>query len=239
MLAFKRAFLDLLFPRVCVGCGHVPGTEFLHFCWDCVAVISFITGAFCRVCGDPANGVVGEDWVCSHCSNKPPFFDLARSVARHNGILRKAVLEFKYKRGVWLAHDFALMLSALARDALLRGVQVDFVLPVPLHPFKEWKRTYNQSALLAADLSRCLGARFMRGNLIRKRDAGTQTYLTAQRRSANVQGAFQVKRPRLVAGRCLLLVDDVMTTGATANECARVLKDAGAAKVYVATVARG
>jgi ComF family protein len=239
MSLLVRAFLDLLFPRACVGCGRPPGTEFLHLCWDCVSGLAYIRGCFCRVCGDPAEGLVGDDWVCATCAETPPAFNLARSAARYRGVLREAVMMFKYDRAVWLAQDLALLLAGLARGAWLEGVVLDGVLAVPLHPRKERIRTYNQSGLLAAGLARALGKPLLGGSLVRTRDQGTQTHLTARDRTANVRGAFGVRKPDRVVGRRLLLVDDVMTTGATANACARALKNAGASAVYVATVARG
>jgi ComF family protein len=145
---------------------------------------------------------------------------------------------FKYSHATYLASDLGKLLTAVVRAHYERE-RPDAVAYVPLYPVKERARTYNQARLLAEVLSRELGVPLARGCLERVRDTGTQTHLTARQRSENVRDAFAVRHPEWVEGRHFLLVDDVMTTGATVNECARALKAAGSGRVLVATVARG
>lgn len=235
----KKTFLDLLFPRACAACARPVGDEFLYLCWDCIAELDYIRECFCRICGDPANALVGDDWICARCAGKSPAFNAARSAVRYRGIIRNALMSFKYHNAVWLAQDFVLLLQGLTAGQWLESMALDGIVPVPLHPRKERRRTYNQAALLAAGLSRAMGLKLLNDCLIRTKDLGTQTHLTQSARSVNVRDAFGLKKPDKIDGRRLLLVDDVMTTGATANACAQVLKYAGAAAVYVATVARG
>lgn len=236
-----HAFLDLIFPRACTVCAGTPCAGFQYLCWDCVALFDYIRGNYCRLCGDPVGGLVGDDWVCAACSAQRPAFELARSAVRYQGRIREAVMCFKYKRAVWLAHDLVLLLAALATGDWLKDAALDGVLAVPLHPRKERARTYNQSELLAAGLARALGLKLLDRCLVRTMDKGTQTHLTVRERIANVQGVFGLgnENAQKVVGRRLLLVDDVMTTGATVNACAQALKAAGASAVFVATVARG
>jgi ComF family protein len=137
-----------------------------------------------------------------------------------------------------LSRDLADFLEACWRTHF-NGADLDAVTFVPLFPRKQRERTYNQSHLLAAELAPRLRCPLLTRCLRRVRYTATQTHLSMDERAANVRGAFAVSDPDWVAGRNLLLVDDVMTTGATVSECARVLKEAGAGRVYVITVARG
>lgn len=214
------------------------GSSAGHLCWDCLAALEIIHPPFCGRCGDPVDGAITRDYVCSFCANRPPAFDLARSAARYRHALKGMLHRFKYSSAVYLAPDLATLLQSCV-CVHYNTEALDAVAWVPLHPARERARTYNQSGLLAAALARRLNLPTARGCLARLRDTATQTHLSARERSANVRGAFAVQNPEWVDGRRFLLVDDVMTTGATVNECARALKGAGAAKVFVVTVARG
>jgi competence protein ComFC len=148
------------------------------------------------------------------------------------------VREFKYHAALWLRHDFHLLLQA-GMAAHYATQHIDAIVFVPLHPFKERCRTFNQAQVLGAGLTRHPLPLPMMDALRRLHPTKTQTHLTAVGRIANVKGVFQVKPRVNVQGLSLLLLDDVMTTGATVNECALALKQAGAAQVYVLTLARG
>lgn len=230
--------LDGLYPRFCVGCGVAVGDGDMHVCWDCFASFEIVASPFCSCCGDPADGYVDHDYICSWCNRAGPAFDLARSAGRYRGALRRIMHAFKYECALHAVHDLARMLTAAVR-AHYADVVFDGVTSVPLHPSRERLRNYNQAALLARGLGRELRLDVFPRLIVRTRDTPTQTDLTARERKQNVRGAFAARLPQWIDGRTLLLVDDVMTTGATTNECARVLKDAGAAGVYVVTVARG
>lgn len=229
---------DLLYPRVCLACHGNADREHGFLCWDCRAGFEYITGEFCAQCGDPIEGVAGHDFRCSACQEHRPGFILARSAVRHRGPFRNAVWAFKYENAICLAADFAQLLEGCIR-AQYGHVAFDAVTCVPLYPRKERERTYNQSALLGKETARWLRLPFFAGCLARVRDTSTQTHLSAAGRRRNVRGAFEARAAEWIDGRTLLLVDDVMTTGATVDECARMLKRAGAAGVYVATLARG
>lgn len=193
-------------------------------------------GTACQICGDRV-GKGSVDGLCPACRRRRPHFDLARAALAYDGPQRRLVHSFKYNGATWLADDLADMMEAAARaDFDLR--EVDAVLPVPLHPAKFILRRYNQSALLASRLARRLRAPLMQGALSRVRDTGTQTRLGRPMRERNMAGAFAVECPGAVRARTLLLVDDVMTTGATAGEIARTLKAAGAWRVWVLALCR-
>ena len=194
---------------------------------------------FCQLCGDPVDGRVDQGYDCSACRRKRPAFVLARSAVRYRGPAIRMVHGFKYAAMTCLAGDLSEYLRACVA-AHWHDHPIDAVTYVPLHATRERERGYNQAALLAKHLAAALdGLPLLRGALVRVRPTSTQTNLSARKRRENVRNAFRARDPDWLAGRRILLVDDVMTTGATAAECSRVLKEAGAAAVYVVTVARG
>lgn len=233
-----RSLADLLWPRNCEGCGRVPEEGGGYLCWDCRSRLPWIGSPYCRRCGDPVEGAITGEYLCSICTAREPFFDAARSAVRFRDGVKDWLHRFKYSQATHLAGDLGALLAALVQ-AHYADAHPDAVAYVPLHPLKERERTYNQSGLLAQALAAHMGLPVARACLERVRNTVSQTHLTARQRGANVAGAFQARYPEWVESRRFLLVDDVMTTGATVNECARALKAAGAAQVLVATVARG
>ncbi len=237
-LAAGSHALDIIYPRLCGGCGGVPEGRGMHLCWDCLREAVFVRDPFCSRCGDPVDGAVHHAFNCSWCRRTRPSFVLARSAVRFCGSMKQVMHAFKYQRACHLAGDLGGLLAGCVR-AHYAGVPFDAVAYVPLHPRKGRERSYNQSRLLAVSAARKLGLPVENRCLRRVRITTTQTRLSAEERKANVRGAFSALSPEWIDGRRILLVDDVMTTGATVNECARVLVEAGACCVYVATVARG
>lgn len=233
-----EALLDLVYPRPCAGCGEQALEGEGHLCWECRRRLSFVERPFCGRCGDPVDGVVDREYLCSLCSRKLPAFDLARSAVRHRGPFRRALHGFKYGHATFLATDLAVLVTACVKNEY-HGRPLDAVTAVPLYHTRLRERSYNQAALLAAQVSRMLGLPFMPRCLERAQDTGTQTHLTASERRENVKRAFRARNESWIKGRNWLLVDDVMTTGATVDACSRVLSAAGAAGVYVVTAARG
>jgi ComF family protein len=230
---------DLVYPRWCVGCGVTIGSRYEgHICWDCLARLNVITDPFCTVCGDPITGMVEHKYACSWCLERRPHFDLARSAVLYRGVAQTAIQSLKYRQMTCLSRDLAVFLTACITTHYAK-VNIDAVSHVPLHAKRERERTYNQAKLLADIVASELRVPLMPNCMRRIRGTATQTELSASERRRNVAGAFEVMERPWIEGRNILLIDDVMTTGATVNECAKVLKKAGAAHVYVATVARG
>jgi ComF family protein len=230
--------LDMLYPRNCIGCGKSSPKTFSHICWDCWSDTLRVEPPFCCLCGDPVAGAIDHDFICYSCSAENPSFDGARSVVRYDGVVGEALRRFKYGKALWLAPD----LAKLLRNGLYAeypNVSFDCIVPVPLHHVHRRERGYNQSAVLAFELSRLIRRKSRPGWLRRIRPTVTQTHLTASQRLSNVQNAFQSIRGAAITGQHVLLVDDVMTTGATVNACAKALKKGGARTVHVLTVARG
>jgi ComF family protein len=233
-----KRFLDILYPRQCIGCGVSSPETFRYICWECWSDASRVEAPFCDLCGDPVAGAVDHDFICYSCSAERPSFDAARSAARYDGVVGEALRQLKYERAIWLAPDMAELLRNCIQ-AEYPGRKFDLIVPVPLHRVRRRERSYNQSAILAHELGRRIGCPAMPGMLKRIRPTISQTNLTAQDRLSNVADAFQHEREKWLAGRRVLLVDDVMTTGATVNTCAKALKKGGAVSVHVVTAARG
>lgn len=236
--SFAGTFLDMVFPRMCAGCGQSVGGESLHICWECLAGLWPVQFPHCSVCGNPVQGAVTNEYACALCSGRKRRFDRARSAVHYEGRIAGIIQAFKYGQAAHLARDLAGLLAVCAR-VHYASADVDTVTYVPLHHRKERERTYNQSHLLARELASMLRKPFLSRCLVRWRSTLTQTALSAAERRVNVKGAFRARNERWIEGRRILLVDDVMTTGATVDECADVLKQAGAARVRVITVARG
>ncbi len=234
----NRAVLDLLYPRNCIGCGVSAPETFRYICWDCWSDVNKVEPPFCSLCGDPVAGAVDHDFICYTCSATRPHFDGARSAVRYDGVAGEALRQLKYEKALWLVPDLArLMYNCLMGE--YPDQEYDLIVPVPLFHVRRREREFNQSAVLAAGLSRLLGCKSVPRTLRRIRPTATQTNLTASQRLSNVNNAFQSRREKRLAGKRVLLVDDVMTTGATVNACAKALKQGGATSVYVLTAARG
>ena len=230
--------LDLLYPRNCVRCGASSPEALPHLCWDCLSDTPKIEAPFCVCCGDPVAGDIQHDYTCFACSRETPAFEFARSAVRYEGAIGEALRDLKYNQAVWMARDLSALLFACVQ-AEYPEVDFDCVSAVPLHAARRRERGFNQSALLAAALARRMGLPYKERVARRIRPTSTQTGLTAPQRAVNVCGAFRSGLFASLKDKRILLVDDVMTTGATVNACARALKKGGAATVHVVTVARG
>lgn len=230
--------LDMVFPRMCAGCGGVVVRESLHICWECLSGLWPVQFPHCSVCGNPVQGTATNEYVCALCSGGKRHFNRARSAVHFDGRITGIIHAFKYGQATHLSRDLASLMAACS-NVHYAPADVDAVTFVPLHHRKERERTYNQSQLLASELAALLRKPLFSRCLVRWRETRTQTALNAAERRKNMQGAFRAVNEKWIQGRRILLVDDVMTTGATVDECAKVLNEAGAAEVRVLTVARG
>lgn len=229
---------DLVWPRSCEICHRPAGNSGRYLCWDCLSSFPLIATSFCSQCGDPVDGVTTAPYVCSLCVDRNPSFDVARSATRFKGGIKELLHRFKYSNAVHLDDDLSVLMQACVQTHY-PNEYFDAITFVPLHPAKERARTYNQARLLAQRLSDRMKIPLAPGCLRRIRATGTQTRLDMRERAQNMKDAFEVPCPEWIEGRTFLLVDDVMTTGATVNEAARTLKRAGSRRVCVVTVARG
>ncbi len=232
-----RAALDLVYPPACVGCRR-PVAEPGAFCGDCWQQIQFLDGPVCACCGAPFEFDPGPDTLCGACHAKPPAYDKARAVMRYDDTSKSPILALKHGDRLDLSPAFARWLARGGRGLL---DETEAIVPVPLHRRRLWTRRYNQAAELARALSRHSGKPYIPEGLIRARATPSQGAMrSAKARRRNMLGAFKVspRHKSAIAGRNVLLIDDVLTTGATVDACARALKRAGAAKVLVLALAR-
>jgi ComF family protein len=211
-----------------------PGGGFCAACWG---KITFLDGPGCSCCGIPFPVDLGEaGGLCAACHARRPAFDTARAILAYDAHSRAAVLALKHADRLDLVPGFARWLARAGRPAL---ADADLVVPVPLHRRRLWLRRYNQAAELARRLAREGQLPADPFALVRTRATPSQGAMASARaRRRNVLAAFKVPEPARVKGRRILLIDDVLTTGATAESCARALKRAGAAKVHVLALAR-
>lgn len=233
----SKAAIDLIYPPRCLLCSDAvrgPG----HLCPACWSQLHFLDGPLCAVCGMPFEVDAGSDTLCGACLAHPPSFDCARAILTYDEQSRQPVLAIKYADRLDLIPAFAQWLARAGRPLL---AEADVIVPVPLHRRRLWTRRYNQAAELARGLSRTTGLAYEPLALVRRKFTPSQgTMASAAARRANVRAAFTVPKPERdkVAQRKVLLVDDVLTTGATVNACAKALKRAGASSVLVLALAR-
>lgn len=238
---------ELLFPNVCFRCGSRCGPFLV--CERCFADTDYIDGAICGICGSMmeegestvsyfGEGMNGDsnDLNCRNCllNSRVTYYGYAGSVAYYEGVLKDALMEFKFRRKLelkdFLTNSFAARIPRRFYD------KYDVAIPVPLHITKLRKREFNQSAVLAKAVADELGIENDPYLLKRTRATKPQFELPEiEDKHKNVEGAFSVAQPELLKGKMVLLVDDVLTSGSTANQCSKAIMDAGAKRVDVLT----
>jgi ComF family protein len=221
--------LTLLFPPRCAVCNTLQEPV---VCDACRSTFTPITEPYCQQCGLPFDPKAKSNAHCADCRTTPPDFDAARAAGVYQGTLRTAIHHFKYG-GV---QALAAPLAAWMHDHVTLPFAPDLLCPVPLHPQRQALRGYNQSGLLAEGLGATWQIPVETALLTRTANTPPQMQLPAAERRRNVRGVFVATRD--VTGRVVGVVDDVYTTGATLNECARALKRAGATRVLALTIAR-
>jgi competence protein ComFC len=232
-----NGLLDLVYPPRCLVCGR---EESEPLCGVCLGEVVALNGPFCDRCGVP---VTMGRLVCDRCAEGPePAFVWSQAVGQYTGVLRTAIHKLKYDRKGALARPLGALVSA-ALDApsplLPKDGKIDCVVPVPLHPSKLAARGFNQAERIARVVAEARGLPLDTAGLIRVRKSRTQTAFHRFERRRNVEGVFDVRTPLYFDGKSVLLIDDVLTTMSTVNECSRVLRNAGASRVAVLALARG
>ena len=226
-----RSVLDFALPPRCGGCGAIVD-EIDSFCAECWRKLEFLGPGGCARCGLPLKATDIE--TCAVCLAKPPRLDRIRAAVAYDDISRSIAMRLKYGRKVALARTMSRYMQPLLGDLPSDAVFV----PVPLHRSRLWRRGFNQSAIVARELARRTGLAVEIDALRRIRPTPPLKGLNMLQRRRTVAGAFRAKPRAELRGRNIVLVDDVLTTGSTANACARVLKRAGAARVDLVSWAR-
>jgi ComF family protein len=230
-----RHVVDFALPPRCPGCGAVTSDPH-SFCLECWSKLAFLGDPCCARCGLPFDYGRGEESLCGQCLVDPPPFDRLRAAVAYGEVARTVALKLKYGGRPGVAATLA---RSMARHA--PGADPDAVIvPVPLHRWRIWKRGYNQAALIASALAKRTGLAAELDALVRTRPTPVLRGLGRRERALAVRGAFRVREEAkaMLAGRTILLVDDVYTSGATAGACARALRRAGAARVEILCWAR-
>jgi ComF family protein len=231
-----QSAVSLLYPPGCTICGKsIRADDYL--CDQCETKAVRIVAPFCQKCSEPFEGSITNTFACANCAHRTIYFDAAVSAYRGRGVVRQIIHEFKYGRQIHLRHLVARWLNSALDDERLRQSHFDVIVPVPLHPTRQRERGFNQAGLLAELLSAQTSIR-CKPLLERTRYTTTQTALDRSERMENLHNAFRLRKNANVRGLRVLLVDDVLTTGSTLNECARILKRGGAFSVHAATAAR-
>jgi ComF family protein len=236
--------VDWLYPPRCRACGgRIHGRDVAYFCASCGKNIQLVYHPLCTVCGRPFPDASGEDHICGVCLARPPHFASARAWACYpreeleEQPLRQVLQKFKYGRKVSLGKPLGLLMARGCQE-FVGECQVGLIIPVPLHPKRLRWRGFNQSVLLARQISRAYNIPMDPFVLQRSKETPAQTQLTEEERRRNVRAAFTLNPAKSIEGQKILLVDDVYTSGATVNECSRTLKRHGAKEIYVLTLAR-
>ncbi|AWK86176.1 ComF family protein [Azospirillum thermophilum] len=233
-LSLLGLLLDALLPPRCLACGTAVDRQG-GLCAACWTRLTFIAPPCCACCGLPFDFAVPEETLCGACLANPPPFDRARAVLVYDDGSRPLLLGFKHGDRIHAAGAYATWLARAGAEILR---DADLIVPVPLHRWRLFRRRYNQAALISNALSKRIGVATVPDLLLRRRATRTQGGLGRLGRARNVKGAFALRRGAQVAGKRVVLVDDVLTTGATLAECAAVLRRAGAARVDLLTLAR-
>lgn len=227
----RTFFLNFLLPPHCPIC-HEKVTEPHTLCGLCFAKLHFLGENVCSICGTP---ISKGNHLCGQCLKKKPYFHKAISVVFYDEMSKKLILPYKHADRLELA-------QLISKWMILRGKEViqsaDCILPVPLHKIRLLKRKYNQSALLGKMIAQKFHKPFMPLILFRHKNTPSQGHLNFKMRQKNIKGAFYIKHPEQIKGKNILLLDDVHTSGATLNECAKVLIKAGAKQVDCLTFCR-
>ncbi|MDB6055873.1 MAG: ComF family protein [Verrucomicrobiales bacterium] len=236
------AFLAFFYPPVCQLCLMNRATPAEGFvCETCVTGkngVRYIEPPFCGKCGLPFEGAIEVAFECGNCKELELSFDSARSAVVANQLVLNVIHKYKYEGGLWFEPFLAsLLIKKVQTSADVK--EFDLVVPVPLYSARRREREFNQSERLGKRLAKELGLPLSTRGIERTRPTTTQTMLTRSERATNVRNAFTVKDKKLYSKKRVMLVDDVMTTGATTSACARAIRRAGAKSVHVWTVARG
>ncbi len=235
-LSWSQSFLDLMLPPRCFGCGETT-SEHHTLCASCWKNCTFLSSPWCSLCGWPFPFETPHQTLCPHCHRLPPLFVQCRSALAYQESSRHFILKLKQGDGTYLAPGLSRLMLRVGQDILSK---TDLLIPVPLHWKRLFLRQYNQATLLSNHITRQTSIPTHTDLIKRHRSTPKQGHQNRKERAANVRGAFFVpfEKKSLINGKRLTLVDDVLTTGATLNECSRVLLNEGAKEVRVLTLAR-
>jgi len=231
MTSLFSQLLDLIFPPRCAICKK-KGQKMI--CDDCLSKVVYIKPPICRICGKPRDKYFAGD-LCEDCSREGMPFEIARSVVLYDGVIKEAIHKFKFEGKRALSSFLGEFLIDYLKRGYIPVKKIDAVIPLPLSRKRFRQRGYNQTELLAKEISGHYSINVDSSSLKKVKDITPQFELSREKRMSNVKGAFSSSP---LPGKNVLLIDDIYTTGATVREASRALKAAGAKNVYVLTLAR-
>ena len=234
-----EAFVTLFFPYRCCLCRSYTGNHAV--CIKCWSNVVFIISPFCAVCSKPFFNPILNDYadtlICTECQEKTLYFKKCLSLGIYQDYLKNIIQLFKFHNQPYIGKFLGTKLASLINNNH-EFLDADIIIPVPLQKMREKKRGYNQSLILAQALSRCVQIPISKNCLKRQGNRPPQSNLSMKERKLNVRGHFLVTNQKQITKKRILLIDDVFTTGSTLNECARVLRHAGATEILAITLAR-
>ena len=231
--------IDIIYPRICLVCKtKLDGTHIDNLvCKKCWSAINKNPPPFCHSCGRHLEKKSFAKNICPKCLRINLHFDRAFSPCTYEGVIKELIHSFKYKGKDYLGGPLSRLMIQFIKEYGLPIKYMDSIVALPLHSQKIREREFNQAEILSTHIAKEFNKGLLKNNLVRHKFTKTQTELETDERFLNVKGSFSLKDPNDIKGKNLLLVDDVLTTGATASEAAGILKGAGANIVFVLTLA--
>lgn len=235
-MKFLKKLSEIIFPNQCISCNVLIGQEGI-FCISCWQKLQFITEPKCKICSQPFEFKIDDNLTCPRCLSTKPSFDKTIVALRYNSIIKKIIKNFKYYDNIFLAKK---LIGFLLNKITLEINNFDIICAVPLHKSRLKSRKFNQSILLAKEIEKKFNKKLYYDLIFRTKNTATQASLKSKERTKNLKNAFAFneKYSSLIKNKKILLIDDVMTTGVTVENCAKILKKAGAQKVIVVVVAK-
>ncbi len=235
-----NGLVDIVYPKTCLACKtRLKGVSSIDslVCGQCWSKIKRNPPPFCHSCGRHLDGKNSVKNICLKCVRKKSHFDRAFSPCIYEGTLKELIQEFKYNGKDYLGRTLSRLMIDFIKEYALPMDCLDLVVPVPLHKTRLREREFNQARILSSCIAKEFNKKMLPDVLIRNRNTRTQTELGEDQRLSNVQDSFSVTKSGAIKGLNVLLVDDVLTTGATSSEAAQALKNSGANIVFVLTLA--
>lgn len=224
---------DTLYPCRCPSCRRIVYNE--AFCDNCWKKLVFIEKPICSICGEPLDIKTNQSILCGHCLNKKHYFNKAVSVFIYNRTIARAIYRLKFDRKIFLSKFFAKFIVKNVKE-----FDSDYIVAVPIYKNRLEERGYNQSLLLVKEISKIINVPYIEDAILKIKNTLPQTKLTTNKRKTNLKSAFKIneKYRDLIKDKNILIIDDVLTTGATVDECAKILKKNGAGRVFIGAIAR-
>lgn len=232
---FLQKLLNIFFPLKCIICRSLDTENYV--CYSCWSKVNFITRPYCKICSFPFLYEELHDAICGQCIKRDPVYDRLISVMKYDEYSKKIIHRFKYQDKLEITQYLSDLMLGAAKEII---GEIDYIIPVPMHRYKLLKRGFNQAALLARVIARKAKKKYLPDLLIKVKNSKPQIGLNKNEREKNVKNAFKINESYndLLENKSILLIDDVITTGATIEECCHVLRQIRRSKIYILSLAR-